>query len=112
MALENFYFRVLKLNIDFIYTYKCRLCVSAPGEKDMILMHHSIGVTWPDNSQENRVINFVCYGEENGYSAMARTVGMPTAIATKLILDGTIVYDITNFGSLALFLEFCNYLKD
>ena len=69
-------------------------------------MHHSIGVTWPDNSQENRVINFVCYGEENGYSAMARTVGMPTAIATKLILDGTIVYDITNFGNLALLLEF------
>jgi saccharopine dehydrogenase-like NADP-dependent oxidoreductase len=67
------------------------LFVSAPGEKDMIVMHHNIGVTWADNSQEKRVINFVCYGEDNGYSAMAKTVGLPTAIATKMILDGKLV---------------------
>ncbi|XP_022297624.2 alpha-aminoadipic semialdehyde synthase, mitochondrial-like isoform X2 [Crassostrea virginica] len=76
--------------LDTLSNYLSKKLAYSPGEKDMILMHHSIGVTWPDNSQENRVINFVCYGEENGYSAMARTVGMPTAIATKLILDGEI----------------------
>lgn len=32
----------------------------------------------------------VVYGDVNGYSAMAKTVGYPTAIATKMILDGEI----------------------
>lgn len=71
----------------YLYILLC-LGVTAPGEKDMIVMHHNVGVTWPDKSQEKRVINFVCYGEENGYSAMAKTVGLPTAIATKMVLDG------------------------
>lgn len=57
----------------------------------MIVMHHNVGVTWPDKSQEKRVINFVCYGEENGYSAMAKTVGLTTAIATKMVLDGKLL---------------------
>jgi saccharopine dehydrogenase-like NADP-dependent oxidoreductase len=28
------------------------------------------------------------YGERGGYSAMARTVGVPCGIATRLVLDG------------------------
>lgn len=35
-------------------------------------------------------INLVSYGEPQGYSAMAKTVGYPTAIATKMVLDGEI----------------------
>ncbi|XP_061178911.1 alpha-aminoadipic semialdehyde synthase, mitochondrial-like isoform X2 [Saccostrea echinata] len=76
--------------LDTLSNYLSKKLAFAPGEKDMIIMHHNIGITWPDNSQENRVINFVCYGEEKGYSAMAKTVGLPTAIATKMILDGEI----------------------
>lgn len=30
------------------------------------------------------------YGEPKGYSAMAKTVGVPCAVATKLVLNGTI----------------------
>ena len=30
----------------------------------------------------------ICHGEPNGHSAMARTVGLPVAIATKMMLDG------------------------
>jgi len=30
------------------------------------------------------------YGQPGGYSAMARTVGLPVAVATELVLNGTI----------------------
>ena len=38
--------------------------------------------------QENRRIDMICYGDPHGHSAMARTVGLPVAIATKMVLDG------------------------
>ena len=54
----------------------------------MILMHHDIGILWPDGQREQRRIDLVSYGDINGSSAMAKTVGLPTAIATKMVLDG------------------------
>ena len=30
----------------------------------------------------------ICHGQPDGHSAMARTVGLPVAIATKMMLDG------------------------
>ena len=53
-------------------------------------MRHDIGVEWPDGSTETNNIDFVVYGEPHGYSAMAVTVGYPTAIATQMVLDGEI----------------------
>ena len=44
-------------------------------------------IKWPDNRRENRGINLVCYGDPEGYSAMAKTVGFPCAIATRYIID-------------------------
>merc|ERR1719234_541978 len=35
-------------------------------------------------------INLVEYGDPQGYTAMAKTVGYPCAIATKMVLDGEI----------------------
>jgi len=60
------------------------------GERDMILMRHEVTVKWPDNRRELKGINMVCYGEPEGYTAMAKTVGYPCAIATKMVLDGEI----------------------
>ena len=37
---------------------------------------------------EMRHIDLTLYGEVNGFTAMARTVGWPTAIAAKMILRG------------------------
>lgn len=51
-------------------------------------MHHNIGVQWPDGSLQKRTVGLTVYGDYDGYSAMAKTVGLPTAIATKMILDG------------------------
>lgn len=44
-------------------------------------------IKWPDNRRENRGINLVCYGDPEGYSAMAKTVGFPCAIATRYIIN-------------------------
>ena len=38
--------------------------------------------------RETRHIDLTLYGEVNGFTAMARTVGWPTAIAAKMILRG------------------------
>lgn len=61
-----------------------------PHERDLVILRHDVGIRWPDNRREIRGINLVVYGDVNGYSAMAKTVGYPTAIATKMILDGEI----------------------
>uniref|UniRef100_T1KWK0 Saccharopine dehydrogenase-like C-terminal domain-containing protein n=3 Tax=Tetranychus urticae TaxID=32264 RepID=T1KWK0_TETUR len=53
-------------------------------------MRHNIGIEWPNGELENRYINLVVYGEPNGPSAMARCVGYPAAIASKMILEGEI----------------------
>lgn len=37
---------------------------------------------------ENKHMSMVVYGDPNGFSAMAKTVGYPAAIAARLILDG------------------------
>lgn len=59
-------------------------------ERDMILMRHEVTVRWPDGRRELKGINLVHYGDPNGYTAMAKTVGYPCAIATKMVLDGEI----------------------
>lgn len=60
------------------------------GERDMILMRHEVTIRWPDGRRELKGINLVEYGDPQGYTAMAKTVGYPCAIATKMVLDGEI----------------------
>ncbi|GIY30410.1 hypothetical protein CDAR_262411 [Caerostris darwini] len=60
------------------------------GERDVIILRHNIGIQWPDNKNEMRHIDFVVYGDKDGYSAMAKTVGYPAAIATKMVLESEI----------------------
>jgi saccharopine dehydrogenase-like NADP-dependent oxidoreductase len=57
----------------------------------MILMHHEVGILWPDGQKEERYIDLVNYGDVHGESAMAKTVGIPTGIATKMVLDGQLL---------------------
>ena len=54
-------------------------------------MQHLVGVQWLDGSHEMRDLSLVVYGcNKGGYSAMAKTVGLPTAIATKMVLSGNV----------------------
>ena len=63
---------------------------AVPGERDVLIMRHDVGVEWPNQDEEMMHVNFVIYGDTNKYSAMAATVGYPTAIATKMVLEGNI----------------------
>jgi len=66
------------------------VCSAAvPGERDVLIMRHDVGVEWPNQNEEMIHVNFVIYGDPYKYSAMAATVGYPTAIATKMVLEGT-----------------------
>ena len=61
----------------------------SPGERDMIVMHHEFIAEYPDKKQ--RITStLIDYGIPNGDSSMSRTVALPVAIASKMILDGKI----------------------
>jgi saccharopine dehydrogenase (NADP+, L-glutamate forming)/spermidine synthase len=60
-----------------------------PGERDMIVMQHRFGACFPDR-RERIVSTLIDYGVPGGESSMARTVGLPAAIAVRLILQGVI----------------------
>lgn len=57
-------------------------------ERDLVVLYHDIGVLWPGNRYEKKLVTLVSYGETNGYTAMAKTVGIPTAIAAVMVLQG------------------------
>ena len=60
-----------------------------PEDKDMIVMFHKFGYII---NGENKQINstMVCLGDDQTYTAMAKTVGLPVAIAALQILNGKI----------------------
>ena len=72
-----------------IYYFQNKLMYQS-GERDLVILRHDINIEWPDSSKEKRNIDLVVYGEPNGYSAMAKTVGYPAGIAASMILAGEI----------------------
>lgn len=60
-----------------------------PEDKDMIVMYHKFGYIL--NGEKKQIDStMVCIGEDQTYTAMAKTVGLPVAIATLQILNGKI----------------------
>uniref|UniRef100_A0A8C4NAK8 Saccharopine dehydrogenase (NAD(+), L-glutamate-forming) n=1 Tax=Eptatretus burgeri TaxID=7764 RepID=A0A8C4NAK8_EPTBU len=59
-------------------------------ERDMVILRNELKIKLPSGAQEMEVQSLVVYGDPKGYSAMARTVGLPCAIAAQMILDGMI----------------------
>ena len=58
-------------------------------DKDMIVMQHQF--EYLQNGEHKRLnSSLVVFGEDPKYTAMAKTVGLPGAIVTKLILNGEI----------------------
>lgn len=58
-------------------------------EKDMIIIHNEAIVEF-ENRMEKRILTMKVEGRPYGHSAMSRAVGLPAAIASRLILEGTI----------------------
>jgi saccharopine dehydrogenase (NADP+, L-glutamate forming) len=59
----------------------------APGERDMLVMQHEFVAEYPDR-KEAITATMIDYGIPYGDTSMARTVGLPAAIAVRLILQG------------------------
>ncbi|WP_026978481.1 saccharopine dehydrogenase family protein [Flavobacterium tegetincola] len=61
----------------------------APEDKDMIVMYHKFG--YELNGEHKQIdATMVCLGDDQTYTAMAKTVGLPVAMATLQILNGNI----------------------
>lgn len=59
------------------------------NDKDMIVMYHKFG--YEINGKQKQIDSkMVCIGEDQTYTAMAKTVGLPVAMATLQILNGNI----------------------
>ena len=60
-----------------------------PHDKDMIVMYHKFG--YELNGEQFQIDSkMVCIGDDETYTAMAKTVGLPVAMATLQILNGNI----------------------
>ncbi|KEY68592.1 hypothetical protein S7711_05776, partial [Stachybotrys chartarum IBT 7711] len=62
------------------------------GERDLVMLQHKFEVELKDGTKQIRRSTLCEYGstEPGGYSAMAKLVGVPCAVAVKQVLNGTI----------------------
>ena len=61
----------------------------ASGEQDMLVMQHEFVAQYSDR-KEKTFSTMVDYGIPNGDSSMSRLVGLPAAVAARMILQGEI----------------------
>jgi len=60
-----------------------------PGERDMLILQHEFIAEYP-NHKERITSTMIDFGIPHGDTSMSRTVGLPAAIGTRLILEGAI----------------------
>lgn len=60
------------------------------GERDFVLLQHKFVIEHANGKKETRTSTLCEYGDPKGYSAMARLVGVPCAVAVLQVLDGKI----------------------
>jgi saccharopine dehydrogenase-like NADP-dependent oxidoreductase len=61
----------------------------AEGERDMLVMQHEFIAQYPDR-REKITSTMIDYGIPYGDTSMSRTVGLPAAIAVRMILQGQV----------------------
>ncbi|OYD16650.1 saccharopine dehydrogenase [candidate division WOR-3 bacterium JGI_Cruoil_03_51_56] len=77
-------------DVDVLVKLMLNRMTYRPHERDMIILRHEFGAEYPGGLKKKITSTLVAYGEPDGDSAMARTVGLPTAIAVRKILEGRI----------------------
>lgn len=73
----------------FAHTLQRKL-VYTEGETDLLVQHHEFTAEYPDRKRERITATLVETGIPGGDTSMARTVGLPVGIATRLIAEGKI----------------------
>jgi saccharopine dehydrogenase-like NADP-dependent oxidoreductase len=76
-------------NVDVMAVQMRERCSFEEGERDLIVLQHEF-VIEAEEGRRKVFSTLVDYGIPAGDSAMARTVSLPVAIATRLILAGQI----------------------
>jgi len=76
-------------NVDVMAARMRERCPFGPDERDLIVLQHEFLIEGPAGARQvySTLIDF---GIPGGDSAMARTVSLPVAIATRLILQGEV----------------------
>ena len=76
---------------DVVLTQMLRKMNYKDNERDMVVLQDEFIVEYPDERASEKIVStLIDYGIPGGDSAVARTVGIPAAIATKLILQARI----------------------
>ena len=60
------------------------------GERDMIILQHQFIASYHGDKKEKITSTLIDFGIPHGDTSMARTVGLPAAISTRLILEAKI----------------------
>ncbi len=71
---------ILAARMESMMAYK-------PGERDMLVMQHEFVAEYPDR-KEAITATMIDFGIPHGDTSMSRTVGLPAAIAVRMILHG------------------------
>lgn len=76
--------------VDLLVDRMERTMSYGPGQRDLLVLAHE--VAWEDSAGEARLTRATMTetGDPKGDTAMARTVGLPSAFAVCRILDGTV----------------------
>ena len=74
--------------IDSLCTHLERELSFKEGERDLVILHHDFVIQRKSGRKENLISTLIAYGTPGGYTAMSKTVGLPTAFGTQLLLDG------------------------
>jgi saccharopine dehydrogenase (NADP+, L-glutamate forming) len=75
--------------IDVLTSQMERKMAYKPGERDMLIMQHEFIAEYPDRKEAIKA-TMIDYGIPHGDTSMSRVVGLPAAIATRMILQGEI----------------------
>jgi saccharopine dehydrogenase (NADP+, L-glutamate forming) len=75
--------------IDIMAAHMEATMAYKPGERDMIVMQHEFVADYDDH-KETITATMIDYGIPHGDTSMSRTVGLPAAIAARMILQGEI----------------------
>jgi saccharopine dehydrogenase-like NADP-dependent oxidoreductase len=59
-----------------------------PGARDIVILLHELDATFPEDQgrRDKFTTTMIEYGQPDGFTAIAKTVGLPIAIATELLL--------------------------
>ncbi|KAK8017750.1 saccharopine dehydrogenase [Apiospora rasikravindrae] len=97
--------------LDTLSARLAELCSFQPGERDLVMLQHKFVVEWQNGTTDIITSTMELFGEPDGYSGMAKSVGVTCGIATQLLVDGHPV--IAKPGVVAPYTkEICDLLRE